>query len=101
MGHFVVVMVALFTVVLAVLMAGLFLLDVFIALLNALILYALLYRAYFDLRKGRWKPYMTGLGIGVLLALLLPSLSPLWPVTLVVVITFVVVETMRLTRNIK
>ncbi|MEK6823377.1 MAG: hypothetical protein AABY13_06095 [Nanoarchaeota archaeon] len=69
--------------------------DIVVALLNGVILYLLLYRAYFDLMKGRFKPYLIGLAIGITAVLLLPSLPQLWDITMVVIVTFVVVEALR------
>ena len=70
--------------------------DIITALLNGVILYFLLYRAYFDLKKGRWKPYAIGLAIGVVFAWILPPLRPLWDITFVVIVVFCTVEMLRL-----
>jgi hypothetical protein len=74
---------------------ALFFNNIIVAVLNGIILYLLLYRAFYDWKKGRVKPYVIGLLIGIALALLLPKLEPLWPITFIVIIIFVVVETMR------
>jgi peptidoglycan biosynthesis protein MviN/MurJ (putative lipid II flippase) len=69
--------------------------SVIAVLLNALLLYLLLYRAYFDLRKGRWRWYVGALVIGVLVALWLTPYPPFWPITIAVVVVFLVIEVAR------
>ena len=69
--------------------------ELVIALVNGVILYILLYRAYFDLREGRLKPYLIGLVVGAIVVFFMPPLPPLWPITLVVMLNFAVVEILR------
>jgi len=65
-------------------------------ILNCSILYFLLYRAYFDLKKGRRRWYFIGALLGIVAVFLLPPTALLWPVTFIVLVTFVVVELARL-----
>jgi hypothetical protein len=89
------VIMLLVSVVFFALLGTLFFHDIVTALINGLILYVLLYRAYFDLMKMRYRPYIIGLVAGFILELMLPPLPPLWPITFVVMVVFLVVETMR------
>jgi hypothetical protein len=69
--------------------------NVVVVILNALLLYLLLYRAYYDLRKGRWLYYLAALVIAALLVYSLPGLAPFWPITLVVILIFIMIEVAR------
>ena len=90
------VLVLIVSIVFFAVMGQLFFHDVIITLLNGLLLYVLLYRAYFDLQvKDRWKAYLIALCIGLVLTLILPPLPPLWPITFVVIVVFVCIELTR------
>jgi hypothetical protein len=73
--------------------------DIVIAFLNGVLLYVLLYRAYYDMHKDRWKPYAIGISVGIIVEWMLPPLPHLWPITIVLLVDFVVVEILRLAHK--
>ena len=99
MGIFAPVILLIATIAFSWVLGDLFLSDVLVTLLNGAIIYFLLYRAYFDLQKGRWKPYLIGLVIGAVLVYLMPPLDPIWDITLVLLLVFCSVEIMRMFHN--
>jgi len=83
-------------VVLAILLVYYFAIDVITVLINGVIIYAVLYRAYFDLQKGRWRPYAIGTVGGMLTAFAFPRIWLFWDVTVVVAVASVLVEILRM-----
>lgn len=82
-------------VVLAALISFFFTASLIVVLLNAILLYALLLRAYADLQKGRWQWYLAALVIAALVVYQMKSLPPFWPITLVVILVFLMIEIAR------